>query len=265
MAGRQTSDRGKSSTKTSPSQSWRPRLTLPVTSLLKLSKVEDRAFILILLITFCFIAHSKSAVAQPLGAPPIEQLVEDLQKKYSSVQSFSARFEHRYSGGLIAISITEQGTVSIRKPGKMRWNYETADGKVYVSDGRTLYSHFPADRQVIVTPISGESQTSTAGLFLTDDGNLLEDFTASYEAQPETEQSWNIRLTPHSGDTDYEWIILTVDRLSLSITGLSTGDLQGGQSTYVFTDLKENPDFPDSLFQFEIPENTDVISNDLFN
>ena len=177
MAGRQTSDRGKSSTKTSPSQSWRSRLALPVTSLLKLSKVEDRALILILLITFCFIAHSKSAVAQPLGAPPIEQLVEDLQKKYSSVQSFSARFEHRYSGGLIAISITEQGTVSIRKPGKMRWTYETTEDKVYVSDGRTLYAHFPTDRQVIVTPISAETQGSTAGLFLTADGNLSEGWT----------------------------------------------------------------------------------------
>ena len=204
------------------------------------------------------------STAQSLGAPPIEQLVEDLQEQFSSVQGFSARFEHRYSGGLITISITETGTVAIKKPGKMRWTYETADRKVYVSDGRTLYSHFPADRQVIVTPISSETQTSTAALFLTDEGNLLEDFAASYEEQGNAEQSWTIRLIPHSADTDYEWIVLTVDRLSLSITGLSTEDLQGGQSTYVFTDLEENPNLPDSLFQFEIPENTEVISSDPF-
>ncbi len=213
----------------------------------------------------CLSIDTQSTVAQPLGAPPIEQLVVDLQEKFSSVQGFSARFEHRYSGGLITVSITETGTVSIKKPGKMRWTYETENRKVYVSDGRTLYSHFPADRQVIVTPISSENQTSTAGLFLTDDGNLLDDFSASYEEQVNAGQSWTIRLTPNSGDTDYEWIILTVDRLSLSITGLSTEDLQGGQSTYVFTDLEENPNLPDSIFQFDIPENTDVISNDLFD
>ena len=215
--------------------------------------------------TSSLLIHSTRILAQPFGAPPIEQLVNDLQKKYSSVQGFSANFEHRYFGGLITISITEKGTVHIKKPGKMRWTYETTEDKVYVSDGRTLYAHFPTDRQVIVTPISAETQGSTAGLFLTADGNLSEDFAASYEEQPEAEQSWNIRLTPHSGDTDYEWIVLTVDRLSLSITGLSTADMQGGQSTYIFTDLKENPDLPDSLFQLDIPENTDVISNNPLN
>jgi len=147
----------------------------------------------------------------------------------------------------------------------MRWTYETAENKVYVSDGRTLYAHFPADRQVIVTPLSAETQGSTAGLFLTADGDLSEDFAASYEEHPVAEQSWNIRLTPHSSDTDYVWITLTVDRLSLSIMQLSTEDMQGGQSTYIFTDLEENPDLPDSLFQFGIPDNTDVISNNSFN
>ena len=56
----------------------------------------------------------------------------------------------------------------------------------------------------------------------------------------------------------------TVSVERLQGRGGATEDLQGGQSTYVFTDLEENPNLPDSLFQFEIPENTEVISSDPF-
>jgi len=205
-----------------------------------------------------------TAGAQPIGAPPIDQLVHDLQLKYDSVRDFSADFEHRYSGGFFSVSVVEHGTVLIKKPGKMRWSYATVEEKLYVSDGETFYSYFPLDRQVIVTAVPPESRASTAALFLAGRGHLSEDFHASYEDAPPAPDSWTIRLTPNVANADYEWLVVTVDRRSLSITGLSTTDFQGGLSTYVFTELVENQDLDDSLFDFTIPDNIDVVSDDPF-
>lgn len=210
------------------------------------------------------IATLSSVEAQPPKAPALDQLVRDLQTKYDTVRDFSADFEHRYTGGVLSVSLVEHGTVLIKKPGKMRWSYATADQKLYVSNGEMFYSYFPLDRQVIVTKVHQDQQASTAALFLAGQGRLSEDFDASYEAGPAPPDSWAIRLTPRVSDADYEWLVVTVNRRSLSITRLSTLDFQGGQSTYIFTGLAENQDPPDSEFEFTIPDNTDVVSDDPF-
>jgi outer membrane lipoprotein-sorting protein len=71
-----------------------------------------------------------------------------------------------------------------------------------------------------------------------------------------------VRLTPETSEADYELLTLTVDRESLAITGLSTEDVQGGRSSYRFTNLVENRGVPDSSFDFEMPENAHVIRQD---
>ena len=210
------------------------------------------------------VAALSSVEAQPPEAPPLDQLVRNLQLKYDSVRDFSADFEHRYTGGLLSISLVEHGTVLIKKPGKMRWSYATAEEKLYVSDGETFYSYFPLDRQVIVTEVPPDDRASTPALFLAGRGNLSEDFDAAYEDAPSSPEAWVIRLTPRVADAGYEWLVVTVDRRSLSITGLSTSDFQGGQSTYIFTGLEENQDLPDSAFEFTIPDNIDIVSDDPF-
>ena len=199
---------------------------------------------------------------QSLSRPPIDDLVRNLQTKYESVRDFSADFEHRYSGGVLRTSIVEYGTVLIKKPGKMRWRYTSSEEKLYVSDGEIFYSFFPVDQQVIVAEVPPDDQGSTPALFLAGKGSLADDFKAAYANEPETPDSWVVRLTPETSEADYELLTLTVDRESLAITGLSTEDVQGGRSSYRFTNLVENLGVPDSSFNFEIPENAHVIRQD---
>ena len=203
-----------------------------------------------------------SSSAQSPTRPPIDTLVRDLQANYDTVTDFRAGFEHQYQGGLIRTSIVEHGTVLIKKPGKMLWQYTSSEDKLYVSDGATFYAYFPLDRQVIATPVPSGEQASIPILFLAGRGNLLEDFSASYDDGPTDPGTWAIRLIPTRPETDYEWLVLRVDQTTLSLTGLSTIDTQGGTSTYRFTDLVENRNPPDSLFRFEIPDGVDVMTDD---
>ena len=265
MAGSKTPYRRKNSSKAETSSGRCPRLTIPwIRPAWYPGALRRHRGVAYGVVGTVLIATLSSVEAQPPNAPVLGQLVRDLQSKYDTVRDFSADFEHRYSGGVLSVSLVEHGTVLIKKPGKMRWNYATAEEKLYVSNGETFYSYFPLDRQVIVTKVPRDQQASTAALFLAGKGNLSEDFDASYEDPPTSPDSWAIRLTPRVSDADYEWLIVTVDRRSLSITGLSTLDFQGGQSTYIFTALKENQDPSDSEFEFTIPDNTDVVSDDPF-
>ena len=162
------------------------------------------------------VASALPTHGQPLSRPPIDDLVRNLQTKYESVRDFSADFEHRYSGGVLRTSIVEYGTVLIKKPGKMRWRYTSSEEKLYVSDGEIFYSFFPVDQQVIIAEVPPDDQGSTPALFLAGKGSLADDFKAAYANEPETPDSWVVRLTPETSEADYELLTLTVDRESLA-------------------------------------------------
>ena len=72
-----------------------------------------------------------------------------MQQKYDRVKDFTADFTHTYEGGVLKKKSTERGTVQIKKPGRMRWEYTAPEKKTFVSDGRKIYSYIPADKQVI--------------------------------------------------------------------------------------------------------------------
>ena len=210
-------------------------------------------------------AASGRASAQPVARPPIDELTAALQAKYDTVASFSADFEHTYAGGVLRTTVAERGTVEIKKPGMMRWRYTWPEEKLFVSDGVSLYSYIPADRQVIVGAVPTGDSVSTPALFLAGTGRLAQDFVMAYddEADP-SPQRWSLRLTPARDNADYVRLRLVVDRDTLSFTELRAIDFQGAVSTFTFTNLRENARLPDTLFAFEIPAGVDVITENGF-
>jgi outer membrane lipoprotein carrier protein len=202
------------------------------------------------------------SAAPAAGTDPLA-LAQALQKKYDLVRDFSTDFVHSYQGGVLRKTITERGRLLVKKPGMMRWAYAGPEQKVFVSDGRKMYSYVPADRQVYVASVPTDDSASTPGLFLAGKGNLLRDYEVSGAdrpagAPPETEA---IRLVPKRQDGDHEWLVMVVDSASLQLRMLVTGDRQGGTSTFTFSGMKENIGLSDREFVFTIPRGVDVITD----
>ncbi len=204
---------------------------------------------------------STALSAQAPARPPAGETARALQEKYDRVRDFIADFTHSYEGGVLKKTLTEGGTVEIKKPGRMRWEYTSPEKKLFVSDGRKVYSYVPADKQVIVSSVPAEDRATTAVLFLAGKGDVTRDFNVSY-APGETADTWVLRLDPKARQRDYDWLILTVDRRTLQIRGLTAADQQGGTSTFRFTNLRENTGVPDAHFTFKIPRGVDVIDAD---
>ena len=194
--------------------------------------------------------------------PPAAETARQLQQKYDRVKDFTADFTHTYEGGVLKKKSTERGGVQIKKPGKMRWEYTAPEKKTFVADGRMIYSYVPADKQVIRSPMPGDDEATTAVLFLAGKGNLTRDFNVSYVevGGDGGNDTWALRLDPKQKQKDYDWLILTVDRQSLQIRGLTAADQQGGRSTFQFTNYRENTGLQDSVFVFKIPRGADVIT-----
>jgi outer membrane lipoprotein carrier protein len=213
------------------------------------------------IITSCLLLASLP-LAGAQSAPPAADLARDLQRHYEQVRDFSADFEHVYQGGVLGKKVVERGTLLVKKPGMMRWRYTSPEKKEFVSDGRTLYSYVPEDRQVVVSEVPPADDASSPAMFLAGKGNILRDFTPSIATSIAVGVGEvALKLVPRRAQPEYDWLVLVLDRASLRITRLVTTDSQGGTSTFVFTGMKENVGVPDREFAFRIPRGVDVITD----
>ena len=212
------------------------------------------------------VASSAAVFATPPQAAPAPapgDLARSIQQKYDTVRDFSAAFEHRYRGGVLRKEAVERGTMQVKKPSRMRWTYESPERKVFVADGTRIYAYIPEDRQVIVAPVPAEAEATTPALFLSGHGSLPRDFEASFPPQPDPAPgTYSLNLVPHHREAEYDWLLLVVDRGTYRLRKLVSADAQGGQSTFTFTDVRENVGIPDSAFRFTIPRGVDVVTHE---
>lgn len=205
------------------------------------------------------IAVAAVLTVQPGQPESAADLAARVQERYETIRDFEADFVQSYEGGALRTRTTESGTVAIKRPGKMRWLYTRPERKEFVSDGVRMYAYVPEDKQVIVSP--APDAASTPALFLTGRGDLTRDYTPSFTDVPGADGLLGLKLVPKSQDPDYEWLILGLHRETLQIRQLVAADRQGGQSTFLFSNLKENQKLADKTFEFRIPRGVDVIAN----
>ena len=214
---------------------------------------------LLALVLAVSVASSTVAAQTATGTP--EQLAARIQQRYDTIKDFEGEFVQTYEGGVLRTKTTERGTVAIKRPGRMRWVYTRPERKEFISNGQKVFSYLPRDKQVIVSPMPAESQTTPA-LFLSGRGNLARDFTATFTPLPGAAQGViGLKLVPKKADPEFEWLMIGVDAKSLQIRQLIATDRQGGRSSFTFSNLKENRNLSDKLFEFQIPRGVDVITN----
>lgn len=213
----------------------------------------------LLLACLCLVASPVTAPARAQGTA--DGLARAVQAHYQQVKDFTANFEQAYVGGALKRRTVEKGTVAIRKPGRMRWDYETPEKKLFVADGTRMYFYVPADKQVRVSPMPDDGRVPTPILFLAGRGDLLRDFTVE-EVQAPASGTRALRLRPVRKEPEYETLTLVVDATTHVMRQLVVVDGQAGTSTFTFTNLRENVGVAESRFSFSMPKGVDVITQD---
>jgi outer membrane lipoprotein carrier protein len=195
--------------------------------------------------------------------PAADALARSIQAHYQQVKDFTASFEQAYVGGALKRRSVERGTVAIRKPGRMRWDYESPEKKLFVSDGTRMYFYVPADKQVRVSAMPEAGRVPTPILFLAGRGDLLRDFKVEEVPAPAGATGARaLRLRPVRPEPEYDTLTLVVDGTSYAMRQMIVVDAQGGTSTFSFTNLRENVGVPDSRFVFTMPKGVDVVTQE---
>jgi outer membrane lipoprotein carrier protein len=189
-------------------------------------------------------------------------LAAKVQQRYNRITDIQADFVQTYEGGVLRTRTTERGKMAIKRPGKLRFSYTNPEKKDFVSDGVRLYAHMVADKQVFVSPAPSPDEGEIPAMFLAGQSDLARDFTPSFTSFPGAAPGLvTLKLIPKKKNAEYEYIGIGVDPGSLQIQFLMAADVQGGRSSFSFTNLKENRGLSDKEFEFRIPRGVDVVTN----
>src|SRR5580704_7036501 len=86
-----------------------------------------------------------ACVAWTGSSPDLKDVAAAVDAHYNHLHSLEAQFTELSRGS--GIERSESGTLWLKKPGKMRWEYRSPREKLFVSDGRDAWFYVPADRQ----------------------------------------------------------------------------------------------------------------------
>jgi outer membrane lipoprotein carrier protein len=204
-------------------------------------------------------APAQSETTAPAGAPvskDLKQVLDRLQRHYRDTNSFTAKFNEEIAT-VGAPKRQRQGTVSFRKPGRMRWEFSDPEKQTIVSDGETLYSYDPDLNQVLETPLKHALKSSSATSFLLGIGNINRDFKAAFANPPTPTGLVDLILDAKTGGYKIE---IGLDPATYNLITLTLTDQLGDVTKIAFSDVRDNVELPDSNFAFNVPAGADVVT-----
>ncbi len=202
---------------------------------------------------------STAAPVDSSGKKSVKEVVALLQKAYQTTSALKASFEQ------IAITTMSKrktsGLVYLKKPGKMRWEYEKPEKKLYVADGTYVWV-IESEEEPIQKALFSSSQLGPQVRFLFGRGKLEEDFTISFAEDAELKQTGNtvLKLVPKK-PTNYKYLIFGVDPTTGIVKETIMYYLQGGSNHFIFSNLELDPTsgIEDSLFLYVPPKGAKVV------
>jgi outer membrane lipoprotein carrier protein len=195
------------------------------------------------------------AVAQQ-PAPSVNQVAENLDHHYNDLRSLRAGFTETYRGA--GITRTESGTLWLRRPGKMRWEYMEPREKLFVSDGKTAFFYVPGERQARKAPLDKLDDLRSPLRYLLGKTKLKKEFdnlTARAGDQP---GSVIIRGVPKNMSDRVAEVSLDVNPAG-EIRRIQIDEVDGSQTEFTFSSMQENVPVEDARFRFYPPPGVELI------
>jgi outer membrane lipoprotein carrier protein len=201
------------------------------------------------------LAFTAAATAQ---TPTAATLAHKVDAHYNHLQSLTARFTERYQG--MGIDRTESGTLTLRKPGRMRWAYDAPSGKLFILNGKFAISYTPGDAQALRTPAKQLDDLRSPLRFLlghTELAKELDGLTLTL-VRIGNEDGYTLSGTPKGMQQTVLSIALTVDATG-QIHSMRIEQTDGTTTSFTFTDIHENVPTTDSDFIFIPPPGVTII------
>jgi outer membrane lipoprotein carrier protein len=203
---------------------------------------------------------SKTASAPDASLLSLNELINKVEKHYS-VSGFTADFSQSSSIKAMEITDSASGRAFFKRSGKMRWEYETPDRQIIITDGKTLWVFRPEDNQVMIGKAPSFFKGGKGFSFLSDMKVIKQKFDMVLEKESK-EGFFVLKLLPIEKTYDIAEIYLWISRNTFDVVRILTYNSYGDETRIVFNNIQLKQELDDSLFSFEITEGMEVLNLD---
>jgi outer membrane lipoprotein carrier protein len=196
-----------------------------------------------------------AAVPAFAAEPTHHGLLKRVEGRYNGAQTLEVQFTETYSGPGRGAR-TETGTLYLRKPGRMRLEYTSPPGKLFVSDGKTAFLYVPSSNEVRKIKLKETEDMRAPLAFLLGKLNFDKEFH-NIEVRPESGGTL-ITAEPNSNNLPYSRVEFLVSA-TFEIRKLHIVNQDQSILDFGFDQEKLNPPLANGLFQFQPPAGAEVV------
>jgi outer membrane lipoprotein carrier protein len=217
-----------------------------------------------------------SAQQSPVSAVQLTRLLEE---HYRHLKTLRAVFLERYNEGPKQ-SRVESGTVYFRRPGQMRWEYESPEKKLFLADGKVVWFYVPYDRTVTKTPARESTDWRAPLALLTGKADLSRLCTTveladqpgvpaghamlrclpkgDQSAAPAREHGADAASNPAT-EEDFTEVLLEMDSSSGELARIEIRQAGGVELEYRFGNWQTDIPLSEDLFRFQVPRGVAIV------
>jgi outer membrane lipoprotein carrier protein len=199
-----------------------------------------------------FLTLTTSLAAQ---TPSATALAKTVDAHYNHLTSLQARYSERYTG--MGQDRTETGTLTLKKPGHMRWAYDTPHGKLFLLDGQSAIFYTPGDTRAQRIPAKQLDDLRSPLRFLLGHTELAKEL--DHLTLTMVEGGYTLSGTPKGMQQRLRSLALIVDATG-QIHAMRLEEIDGSITSFTFTDLHENIPTHATDFTFTPPPGVTIIT-----
>jgi len=192
-------------------------------------------------------------------AADVHTIADAVDHHYNHLQTLQCEFTEIYTGA--GIERTESGTLWLKKPGKMRWQYRSPREKLFVSDGKDAWFYVPGEQQVRRTEVKKLDDLRSPLAFLLGKTRLekeLHGLSFAPDVPPLDSGDVVLRGVPVSMADRVNQVLLEITPADwIDRIVIEEGD--GSTTEYRFSRPKEDLNLAASLFHFAVPDGVEII------
>lgn len=222
-----------------------------------------------------------------LGSPvhdnwEAKQTAAKLEARYRTPRVMRATFLERYTENGHTVR-TEAGTAYFRRPGKMRWEYDSPEKNLFLVDGKTAWFYVPADHTVSRVPAKQSADWRTPIALLTGEmklSRLCSSIDVAKQKEPEHPEdvllACELRTPKKPGTTSNnaqehlisgekeEEVFLEINQETGDLIRVLVQENAGVALEFKFANWQFDPPVPDSLFRFEVPRGVAIVNGETY-
>ena len=197
--------------------------------------------------------------ADPKADPKLDVLLKKVESRYNRTQSLRLDFSETYAGISHAPSHTESGTLYLKKPGRMRWEYSFPAGKLFLSDGKDVILYTPDEHRAQKSKLKQSEDMRAPLAFLLGKLDFEKEFK-SFEIRPEGPNTW-IVAEPKNQNVEFSRVEFLAapdgEIVKLRVTGITNARID-----FAFSNEVLNAPVSADRFIFHPPPGVEMVEGD---